>query len=316
MKILNNKNILITGGVGFIGSHLVDKLIKDGHGVAIIDNLSTGRKENLNSNAVFYGLDIQSPEVSEVFEKEKPEIIFHYAAQIDVRKSVEDPIESAKTNILGSLNILENCRKFGVKKIVFASTGGAIYGEADVIPTPESYTARPVSPYGIEKLIVEHYLDFYKKECGLDYLILRFANVYGPRQNSKGEAGVIAIFCDNILDGKNPIINGDGKQTRDFVFVNDVVSCNILGLEKNKTGVFNVGTGKETDINAIFQKINGFFGSKDKEIHVPAKKGEQQRSCLDIKKAERDLGWHPECKLEDGLKQTIKWFKTGTNRQF
>lgn len=300
---------LITGGAGFIASHLVDRLIKKGHSVAVVDNLSTGKKENLNPNAVFYERDIQDKKINEIFKKEKPEIIFHYAAQIDVRKSVEDPIESAKTNILGSLNVLENCRKFGVKKIVFASTGGAIYGEADVIPTPESYTARPVSPYGIEKLIVEHYLNFYKKEYGLDYLILRFANVYGPRQNSKGEAGVIAIFCDNILDGKNPTINGDGKQTRDFVFVDDIVSCNILGLEKNKTGVFNVGTGKETDINAIFQKINGFFGLKYKEIHGPQKSGEQQRSCLDFIKAKEILGWYPKHSLDQGLEKTKEWFK-------
>lgn len=304
---------LITGGAGFIASHLADKLIQDGHKVAVIDNLSTGSRQNLNPEAIFYEADIQSPQISEIFKKENPEIVFHYAAQIDVRKSVENPIESAKTNILGSLNVLENCKDFGVKKIVFASTGGAIYGEAEIIPTPEDYLAQPVSPYGIEKLIVEHYLSFYKRECGLDYLILRFANVYGPRQNSKGEAGVIAIFCDKILAGEQPVINGDGKQTRDFVFVDDVIAANILGIEKNITGVFNVGTAKETDINAIFQTINKFFGSKYKETHAPAKKGEQERSCLDFKSAQKTLGWQPKYDLQAGLEKTAEWFKMHKN---
>ncbi|MFH1968254.1 MAG: NAD-dependent epimerase/dehydratase family protein [bacterium] len=312
-KISNGVKCLITGGAGFIASHLVDKLIEKGHKVAVIDNLSTGKKENLNSKADFHKADIQDAKISQIFKKTKPDIVFHYAAQIDVRKSVENPVDSAKTNILGSLNILENCKKFRVKKIVFASTGGAIYGEAGIVPTPEDYTPQPLSPYGIEKFIVEHYLNFYKKEYNLDYLILRFANVYGPRQNSKGEAGVIAIFCDKILKGENPVINGDGKQTRDFVFVDDVVTANILGIKKNKTGIFNIGTSKETDINTIFQKINKFFGSKYKEIHVPGKKGEQERSCLDFKNAQKLLGWKPKYNLDKGLEETKKWFEGHKN---
>jgi UDP-glucose 4-epimerase len=222
---------------------------------------------------------------------------------------VEDPVESAKINILGSLNVLENCRKFGVKKIVFASSGGAVYGDTKNIPTPESYNPHPVSPYGTEKLVVEHYLEFYKKEYGLDHLILRFANVYGPRQNSKGEAGVVAVFCDNMSAGKQPVINGDGKQTRDFVFVDDVIRANILGIEKNASGVFNIGTGEETEINAIFRKFKKMFGSKSKEIHGPAKMGEQKRSCLDFKKAKAVLGWHPEYDLDKGLEKTEQWFE-------
>ncbi len=299
---------LVTGGAGFIASHLVDKLVGRGNEVAIIDNLSTGKKENINPAAVFYNIDIQDAKVSEIFFKEKPDIVFHYAAQIDVRKSVENPIESAKTNILGALNILENCKNFRVKKIVFASTGGAIYGESDIVPTPEDYPERPVSPYGIEKLIVEHYLGFYKKEYNLDYLVLRFANVYGPRQNSRGEAGVVAIFCDKLLAGVQPIINGDGKQTRDFVFVEDVVRANILALEKNKTGIFNIGTAKETDINRVFAELTELSGSKFKEVHMSQKAGEQKRSCLDFSKARSELGWEPEYNVEKGLEATQKWF--------
>lgn len=297
---------LVTGGAGFIASNLVDELLKAGHEVAVIDNLSTGKKENLNPEAVFYELDIGDPEISAIFQKEKPETVFHYAAQIDIRKSVENPAESAKTNILGSINILESCKKFGVKKIVFASTGGAIYGDAKIIPTPEDYPANPISPYGIEKLIVEHYLEFYKKEYGLDYLILRFANVYGPRQNPKGEAGVVAIFCDKILSGQQPVINGLGKQTRDFVFVGDVVRANISGLKK--TGVFNIGTGIETDINEVFSELKKSMGSDIKHIFGPEKHGEQARSCLDISMAKKILNWAPDVSFQDGLKKTINWY--------
>ena len=304
-----NKKCIVTGGAGFIASHLVDRLIEKGYEVAVIDNLSTGNKDNLNLKADFYNFDIQDQKISEIFKKVKPEIVFHYAAQIDVRKSVDDPLESAKTNILGSLNILENCKKFGVKKIVFASSGGAIYGEAEVIPTSEDYSPKPVSPYGIEKLVFEHYLYFYKKEYNLDYLSLRFANIYGPRQNSKGEAGVVAIFCDKMMRGEKIIINGDGKQTRDFVFVEDVISANILGIENNKSGVFNVGTSKETDVNDIFCELDKLFDSKIQKIHGPQKAGEQKRSCLDFGKIKKDFGWEPKYNIEKGLLKTQEWFK-------
>jgi len=305
-KISNGIKCLITGGAGFIGSHVVDKLIQGGHSVCVIDNLSTGRKENLNSKAAFYKADVSSPKIFKIFEKEKPEIVFHLAAQIDVRKSVESPEESAKTNILGSLNVLENCKNFGVKKFVFASTGGAIYGEADVVPTSEDYSPKPISPYGIEKLVVEHYLNFYKNEHGLDSLILRFANVYGPRQNSKGEAGVVAIFADKMLSKEQPVINGDGKNTRDFVFVEDVAKACMLGFEKS--GTFNIGTAKETDVNTVFTELRNLLNSEAKEVHVQAKLGEQRRSCLDIKKAKEVLDWTPEYDLSRGLKLTANWF--------
>lgn len=301
--------ILITGGAGFIGSNLADKLIGRGHSVSILDNLSTGKRENLNPGAFFYEKDIQDPNISEIFEKEKVEIVFHFAAQIDIRKSVNDPVESAKTNILGTLNILENCKKYGVKKIIFSSSGGAIYGDAEIIPTPEDHPLRPASPYGIEKLIAESYLDFYKKEYGLDYLVLRFANVYGPRQNPEGEAGVISIFCDKILAGRQPVICGDGKQTRDFVFIDDVLNA---ALCFDKSGVFNIGTSKETDVNTIFSEIQKFLGSNFKESHADQKPGEQKRSCLDVSRAKIGLGWVPEYEIAPGIRKTCDWFKNLT----
>ncbi len=303
--------ILVTGGAGFIASHLVDKLIEKGHQVVIVDNLSSGKKENLNPKAKFYKIDIQSPEIFGLFEKEKPETVFHYAAQIDVRKSVENPIEDAKINILGSLNILESCQKFGVKKIIFASSGGAMYGDTDIIPTPESQLEKPESPYGITKLAIEKYLHFYKKTFGLDYTALRLANVYGPRQNSKGEAGVIAIFCDRMLKNEEVIINGDGKQTRDYLFVDDAIEAAILSLESSlgKNPVYNLGRGIETSVNEIYKLLVKEIGKDITPQYGPAKKGEQLRSCLDFSKIKKELNWQPRYDLEKGLKETIKWFR-------
>lgn len=306
---------LITGGAGLIGSHLVDRLIEENHKVCVIDNLSTGKKENLNPKAKFYKIDICSPKIFQVFKKEKPEIVFHYAAQIDVRKSVEDPIRDAKINVLGSLNILENCREHRVKKIIFASTGGAIYGEAEIIPTPETYPESPLSPYGIAKLVAEKYLNYYYKVLGSPFISLRLANVYGPRQNSEGEAGVIAIFCDKMLSKKQPVINGDGRQTRDFVYIDDVIEINMLAVKKRVIGVFNVGTAVETDINTIFRKIKKLTNFEGQEIHGPEKTGEQRRSCLDYSRAQEQLGWFPKYSLDEGLEMTVKWFKETLRRK-
>jgi len=300
---------LITGGAGFIGSNLVDRLIKDRHKITIIDNLSTGKKENLNKEANFYKIDICDSKISQIFKEEKPEIVFHLAAQIDVRKSVENPVEDSKINILGSLNILENCQKFGVKKVIFASSGGALYGEAKIIPTSESYPANPLSPYGVAKFSIEKYLNYYYAVFGLPFISLRLANVYGPRQNSKGEAGVIAIFCDKIFSKNKLVINGTGKQTRDFVFVGDVIEANILAMQSKKIGIFNIGTAKETDINSIFKQLKIITGSKCKEIHGPKQLGEQQRSCIDSKKAKKMLNWQPKVSFIQGLKKTIQWYE-------
>lgn len=301
-------NILVTGGAGFIGSHLVDNLIAQDHKVVVIDNLSTGRKENLNKEARFYQLDITDKKIEAVFKKEEFDYIFHLAAQIDVRKSVKDPIFDAQVNILGSLNLLENARKFKLNKFIFASTGGAIYGDTDNLPTPESHPEQPVSPYGIAKLAVEKYLLFYQKNYGLGYTALRYANVYGPRQNPEGEAGVVAIFLDKLLKGEQPIINGDGKQARDYVYIADVVRATTGALEKKGT-IYNVGWGKETNVIELFQRIIKLGQFQAEEKHGPALKGEQQRSCLDCSKIEREWGFRPSFNLEQGLKETIKWFR-------
>ncbi|MDP2930661.1 MAG: SDR family oxidoreductase [bacterium] len=301
--------ILVTGGAGFIGSHLVDKLIEKGHKVIVIDDLSTGKRENLNEKARFYKIDVCDLKISKIFGREKPEIIFHMAAQINVRKSIEEPMKDAMINILGSLNLLENSKKFNIKKFIFASTGGAIYGEVDIFPTPESYPELPISPYGICKLAIEKYLNYYYKVFGLPFVSLRFANVYGPRQNPKGEAGVIAIFCDKMLSGKQPVIHGDGRQIRDFTYVEDIVKASILAMEKNKTGIFNIGTAKENNINTVFKRIKKLTNSDCEEIHGSAQPGEQRKSCLNYSKAERELGWHPKYSLEKGLGMTVDWFK-------
>ena len=307
---------LVTGGAGFIGSHLVDRLIKENHKVVVIDNLSTGKKVNLNKKAKFYKIDICSPCISEIFKKEKPQVVFHYAAQIDVRKSVENPIEDAKINILGSLNIIQNFIRINppnqpksvFKKIIFASSG-AIYGDTDIIPTSENHFPRPLTPYGITKLSIEKYLDYYYKIFGLPFTSLRLANVYGPRQNSKGEAEVVAIFIDKMLSDKQPIINGSGQQTRDFVYVSDVIEANILAMKENKVGVFNIGTAKETNINTIFRKLKKMTNSKCRKVHGLAKFAEQKRSCLDFQKAKKELGWKPKYSLEKGLETTVNWFQ-------
>ncbi len=301
--------ILITGGAGFIGSHLVDALIKRKHKLIVVDNLSSGLKENLNPKAKFYYLDIRSKKLDNVFQKERPEIVFHCAAQINLRKSIAHPLKDARINILGSLNLLENCRKYKIKKFIFSSTGGAIYGDTKNIPTPEDFPANPPSPYGIAKLTIEKYLHYYYQVFGLPYFSLRYSNVYGPRQNPKNEAGVIAIFSEKILKGEQIVINGDGRQTRDYVYIDDVVRANLLALRRKGVGVFNIGTEKETSVREIFKMLKKITQTKIKAIYGPPIKGEQRRSCLAIKKAKRELGWSPKVGLDDGLKKTVQWFK-------
>lgn len=300
--------LLITGGAGFIGSHLGDRLIQEGHEVVVIDNLSTGKKENVHLKARFYSIDIRAQGISHIFQKEKFDVVFHYAAQIDVRKSVENPVEDANINILGALNILENCRKLTTKKIIFASSGGAIYGETDIIPTPESFPGPPISPYGISKLATEKYLDYYYKVFGLPYVSLRLANVYGSRQDPTGEAGVMGVFIDRMLQEKQPIINGDGRQTRDFIFIDDVVEANLLVLKSNKVGIFNIGTTKETDINTLFRKLKNITRANCEKVYGPKRPRDQKRSCLNFQKANQEIGWKPKVSLEEGLQKTVEWF--------
>jgi len=301
--------VLVTGGAGFIGSNIVDALIGDGNSVVVVDNLSTGKKENLNPKAKFYEVDIRDQKIEDIFKKEKPDYVCHQAAHIDLRESVRKPIWDAENNIIGSLNILENCVKYGVKKVVFASTGGAIYGDAKIIPTPESYPANPVSPYGASKLSIEHYLYYYFKIFKLPYIALRYANVYGPRQDSKGEAGVIAIFTEKMLKGEQPLIFGNGRQIRDYVFVDDVARANVLALKNKKVGSYNVGTGVETSVNQIFKNLVKLTGAKIKEKHVEAAMGEQKRSCLDAAKIKKDFRWKVGVNFSEGLEKTVEWFR-------
>jgi len=302
--------ILITGGAGFIASHIQDAYLKLGHQVAVLDNLLSGTKQNLNAKGAFYEVDIRSPQVKEVFEDFKPEVISHHAAQMDVRKSVADPVYDCQVNGIGTLNLLENAREFGVKKVVFASSGGAIYGEQEKFPADENHSMNPASPYGITKLLGEKYLRFYQDTYGIDAVALRYGNVYGPRQNPHGEAGVVAIFITKLLKGEIPTINGDGLQTRDYVFVEDVVQANELALGTEVKGIFNVGTGVETNVVEIYESIAKTLGNPKPATHGPAKAGEQKRSVISFAKIQKDLSWTPKFSLAEGIKRTVQFFQS------
>lgn len=301
--------VLVTGGAGFIGSHLVDRLIQEGYQVVVVDNLSSGKKKNINKEASFYKMDILSKRIERVFQKEKPEIISHHAAQMDVRRSVADPAFDAQTNILGLLNLLDSAVRHGARRIVFASSGGAIYGEQDLFPAPEGHPTHPLSPYGVSKLSSEHYLYYYQKASGLEYTTLRYSNVYGPRQDPHGEAGVVAIFTQKMLKGEQAVINGNGMQTRDYIFVDDVVDANMAVINMEVKGAFNVGTGKETSVNQLYRHLLDVTAATMKEIHGPEKKGEQFRSVLDWQKINKAVDWEPRVSLQEGLTRTVEFFK-------
>lgn len=304
--------VLVTGGAGFIASHIVDAYLIAGHKVVIVDNLTTGQEININPKAQFYKLDIRDQELLDIIRKEEIEIVSHQAAQVDIRRSVLDPGYDASVNILGSINLLEACVKTGVKHFIFASTGGAIYGEQSYFPANEEHPLNPMSPYGITKLTLEKYLYYYSNTYNLTYTALRYGNVYGPRQNPKGEAGVVAIFCEQMLAGKTPIINGDGKQTRDYIYIGDVVKANLLALENYQTvfnQAFNVGTGIETDVVAIFKTLQDELKTNYEQIHAAAKAGEQRRSVLNINKAKEKLGWQPTVDLKTGFHKTVKFYQ-------
>ena len=301
--------ILVTGGAGFIGSHIAEAYFRHGAHVAVADNLSSGKKENIHPKAEFFKIDIESPGLENVFKEFKPDIVNHHAAQIDVRRSVADPLFDSRVNIAGTINLLQNCVKYKTKKIIFASTGGAIYGEQEYFPADEAHPTKPLSPYGIAKLSAEHYLYYYKFNYGLNYIALRYSNVYGPRQDPHGEAGVVAIFIQKLLRNEQPVINGSGRQTRDFVYVADIVRANLLALKTKKDGIFNIGTSIETDINTIFKMLVKITEAGVKTVHCPVKPGEQKRSVITHKKAKRNLGWKPTVFLEDGLKKTVEYFK-------
>jgi UDP-glucose 4-epimerase len=301
----------VTGGAGFIGSHITDALIQQGHEVLIFDNLSTGKKENINPAAKFFEFDLTDfSKTEKLLEHENPDVVFHYAAQIDLRISVDEPVVDAQTNILASFNLIKASQKQRIKKFIFASTGGAIYGDIENRPSPESEKEWPLSPYGIAKLSVDKFLYYYNQVHGLNFISLRYANIYGPRQNPHGEAGVVAIFVNKMFKGEQPIINGDGAQTRDYVYIDDVVNANLLALENiDKQGIYNIGTAREIDVNCLFNEINKHFSNKFKEVHGPAKIGEQKTSCLSYEKIKNDFGWEPKVKFEEGIKKTVELWK-------
>ena len=300
----------MTGGAGFIGSHTVDALVASGAGeVSVLDDLSFGQRNQVNAKATLYQTDLrEAAVVSSVIENVRPEIIFHFAASKDVRRSVAFPANDAQVNLVGFLNLMESARRHGLRRVIFSSTGGAIYGEQNELPSTEDHLSRPVSPYGVAKLATEAYLFFYKAEYGIDYLTLRFGNVYGPRQDPHGEAGVVAIFCGRILDGKPVTIYGDGRQTRDYVYVGDVVRAAVAAGRSNRSGIaLNIGTGVETNVNDLYSMLARIAHFPIPAEHAAARPGEQKRSVISPARAERELGWRPEKKLVEGLEETFKY---------
>ena len=298
--------ILVTGGVGFIGSHIVDAYINLGYKVVVIDNLSTGFRKNLNPKAKFYKVDIGDlPKIEKIFQKEKPQIVNHHAAIAEVVKSLRDPLPTLNVNVIGTINLLLAAGKIRVKKFIFSSTGGAIYGQPDKIPADENTPAIPLSPYGLSKLLGEECIKFYAKHYGFDYLIFRYPNVYGPRQNPKGEAGVVAIFSGLIKNNKRPIIFGDGAKTRDYVYIDDIVRANVIGLKRGKNEIFNLGWGKKISDKKIFDTIAKNLNFKQPPIYSPFRRGEVYQIALSAKKARKNLGWKPKIKLEEGIKKNI-----------
>jgi UDP-glucose 4-epimerase len=304
--------VLVTGGAGFIGSHVVDRLLGIGHQVVVVDDFRSGRPSNLPPDITLYQTDIATPALEEVFREERPDLVCHYAAQISVQHSMKDPLEDSDTNIRGSLNLLQNCVRYGVRKVVYTSSGGAIYGEPLHLPCDETHPINPLSHYGVSKYTVENYLSVYRQSYGLDYTILRLSNVYGPRQDPFGEAGVVAIFSQAMLQGKPIIINGSGEQERDFLYVQDVVQASITALEGGSGDAFNIGTGKGASINEIFSLLKRVADYPGEASHGPAKPSEVFKIYLDVTKARQGLGWKPGFSLEEGLKDTLAWFRDAT----
>lgn len=310
---LEPMNVLVTGGAGFIGSHLADAYLAAGHRVVILDNLSTGSPDNINPAARFVEGDVRDADlVNALFMEEKFDLVNHHAAQLDVRISVANPAFDAEQNIIGSVNIFQAAVATGVGRALFASSGGTVYGEQNAFPADETHSTEPISPYGVSKLSVEKYLGYFAHQFGLRFAVLRYTNVYGPRQSSHGEAGVVAIFCDRMLSGNQPVINGTGLQTRDYVFVEDVARANLLAtayLEKEERGIFNVCSNTEVTVNELFQSLNRIFDDRFAEEHGPAKPGEQFRSVCSYAKAEAVLGWKPQVDFNEGLRRTVEFFK-------
>ena len=311
--------VMVTGGAGFIGSNVVDGYLKEGHEVVVADNLYTGKADNVNPEARFYETDIRSEDMDKLMEKERPDVLNHHAAQMSVPVSVADPLLDADINIKGLLNLLEMTVKYKIKKVIFISSGGAIYGEASQYPTSEDYPPRPLSPYAISKFTSEYYLAYYGHQYGLEYTTLRYANIYGPRQVPHGEAGVVAIFMDNFLRGKRSILNhfsGDNEgMIRDYCYVGDVVKANINALKKGGCDFCNIGTGRGTKTldlyNIIYEEVKAIAPDTSDELSIPsrqeARPGDITRSCLNVEKADNLIGWVPETDLREGIRLTLQW---------
>lgn len=302
--------ILVTGGAGFIGSHVVELFLEKKYEVIIIDDLSTGRESNIDPKAKFYKMDIRSPEVRDIFAAERPDYVSHHAAQMDVRHSVVQPLFDADVNILGSINLIECAKEFGVKRFIYISTGGAVYGEPERVPCDETHPVNPICPYGASKHTVEHYLFMYHANYGLNYTVLRYPNVYGPRQNPHGEAGVAAIFTGKMLAGEPVTINGDGEQTRDYVYVGECAYANYLAATvDHKPGIYNLGWGRPTSVNEIFQTLTKIVAYPYPANHGPAKVGETRHIYLDASKIKADLDWAPTLTLQEGLEKTVAYVR-------
>ncbi|MCS7173401.1 MAG: NAD-dependent epimerase/dehydratase family protein [Armatimonadetes bacterium] len=302
--------VLVTGGAGFVGSHVVERLLRAGHEVVVVDDLRTGRRENLPAGVRLYQLDILDDRVAEVFERERPHAVSHHAAQASVAVSVRNPELDARVNVVGTLKLLQCCARTGVRHFVFASTGGAIYGETTAIPCSEDHPPQPISPYGVHKLCAEHHLHAWRALHGLACTALRYANVYGPRQDPEGEAGVVAIFTAAMLAGKRPVIFGDGLHTRDYVYVEDVAEANLQVIEQRVEGVYNIGTGIETSTRDLFELLRELVGYPGEPVYGPPRAGDVRRIALDCRRAEQAFGWQPRTSLREGLARTVAWFRS------
>jgi UDP-glucose 4-epimerase len=306
--------ILVTGGAGFIGSHIVDAYLSAGHEVSVVDDLSSGFRHNLPKSVRLHEVDIRNGRLAEVFEAEKPEVVNHQAARANVRESLEKPLLYADVNVVGSVNVLECCRRFGVKKLIYASTGGAVYGEPQWLPVSEDHAINPLDPYGASKHHVEHYLYLYQKNFDIAFTALRYPNVYGPRQDPHGEAGVIAIFAGQMLGDGKPLINGTGEQERDFVHVSDVAKASIMALKRGDNEILNIGGGFGTSVNTIFTTLVELTDFQERPVHGPAKKGEVYKIFLNSERARNLLGWRPEVSLREGLALTVEFFRNTGRR--
>ncbi|MCH7606783.1 MAG: NAD-dependent epimerase/dehydratase family protein [Chloroflexi bacterium] len=307
--MIESKTALVTGGAGFIGSHLVGRLLELGYRVVVIDDLSSGKLKNLNPAATFHHSDITQPAATEVFQREQPDLVFHLAAQTSVSNSTRDPVRDSEVNVLGTLRMLEAARRYGVEKFIYSSTGGALYGEPEVDPCPDDHPIKPLAPYGMSKYLGELDMEFYRRLYRLNYTSLRYGNVYGPRQDPHGEAGVVAIFSQAMLEGKQPEIFGDGNQERDFVCVADVVEANILAIDRGDGMAMNIGSGQKTSINRIFELLKSIIGYRWDPLHSAARLGDVYQISLGSARAKDELGWTPQVELEDGLRQTVEYFR-------